>query len=121
MGTWAPALTDLCKSITISNPTNTDDFAMWITDQAITITKVRGVRTSGTSFDIDIVHGTDRSAAGTSLFTADKQVTSATTGDTFTTTINDATCAAGEIIRCKIKAVSGSVTEAQVTIYYRIG
>lgn len=108
------------KSLTLIDPVNGDNIGFGRLKRDITITAVHAVLkgSSSQSVTYQVRHGTDRSASGADVFTADKTVTSITTGTEETTTMSDATIASGENIWLAITAQSGTVTQITVTIYY---
>jgi hypothetical protein len=104
-------------SITVEAPTASEDIVVRAFDRTLTMTEVVGVIIGGTSATINPVHGNDRSAAGTNLFAAPQVISSFTTGDSLTT-FADATLNAGDMLRLKTTAVSGSVTQLSVTFKF---
>jgi len=108
------------KTLTIETPTASEDITMFHTDVAVTITKIVAVvkGSSTPSVTFNVVHGTDRSAAGTNLITSISATTNTTTG-TSVTTFDNASVSAGAFIRCKTTAQSGTVTEGSITIFFK--
>ena len=104
--------------IRLNNPALNDTIGLWYSNKAITITEVRSVRSGGTSVTWNIKHASDRSAAGTDVFTADQVTTSTTTGDVDNSGFNDNTIAASNFVWFKVTAVSGSVTWIELTITF---
>ena len=107
----------LTKSITVENPTDSEDIVVWYTPIAITITEIVGVQVGGTSVTIDPDHDTSRSAAGSDIFSLPQSVSSITSGNVFTS-FSDATIPADSYIRLKTTAVSGTVTQLTVSFQY---
>jgi len=108
------------KTITVESPLDTDDFVVETFQEAVTITEVNAVIVgSGTSVDIHPVHGTDRSAAGTALFSVAQTVDSKTSGEVFNTFAN-ASIAAGSILRLIVDTLVGTITQLSVTFHYKI-
>lgn len=103
----------------IENPTASEDIGFGqLAQGAVTITKVVGVLTGDyTSVTINPKHGTDRSAAGTALFSAGQAITSTTTG-TVLTTFADATLAAGEFLWLETTAKAGTTGNLELTVYF---
>ncbi len=117
-GNVTVSIKDYEVTITVESPSASEDIAVRIFDYAVTVQEVHGVIVGGTSVNINPVHGTDRSAAGTALFASAQTVNSLTAGNSFTS-FADATIDAGGILRLKTTAVVGSVTELSVTFRYR--
>jgi hypothetical protein len=111
----------LSRSITLEAPSAVENSSIFHTDKAITITKVIAVvqGSSSPSVTIQIKHGTDRSAAGTSLFSSGQVITSTTTGSSLTS-FASATVVANAFIWLTTSAKSGTVNELHATIYYTI-
>jgi hypothetical protein len=108
----------MSKSITIENPTASEDISMFYTDDAITITKIVFVITGSTSVTTTIRHSTDRSATGNEVVTSGTTVNSGTTGNVVTT-FNDATVPADSFVWLETTALSGTPTSLNVTVFYR--
>jgi len=120
----APVMAQEMKTVTITveNPTATEDILVTFFFQAVTIREVQaGVVGTGTpSVTINPVHGTDRSAAGTALLNAATAITNTTTGQNLASW-TDNTLAADEMLRLKTTAKSGTtVTELWVTFRYTV-
>lgn len=108
---------------TLENPTSSEDkwpiftklpIAITITDMNVIV-----VGSSTPSVTIDPKHGTDLSAAGTSLLSSPTAVTNTTTGATISS-FNDASLGIGEHLWMKTTAQSGVVTKLSVSIRYTI-
>ncbi|KKL77781.1 hypothetical protein LCGC14_2031500, partial [marine sediment metagenome] len=108
------------KSITIENPTDSEDITMFFTEKAITITEIRAVvRGTTPSLTWTIRHGTDRSAAGAEVVTSGTTTTSESTGSDVTS-FNDATIIADSFVWLETTAESGTTDEAAITIVYTV-
>lgn len=105
------------KSITIENPSASEDLSIFYTDDAITVTKIVFVITGSTSVTTTIRHGTDRSAAGTEIVTGGTVANNSTTGNVVTS-FNDATVVADAFIWLETTALSSTPTSLSVTIFY---
>ena len=110
---------ELSHSITVENPTATEDLSIFFSNKAITITEIRAVLVGSASPSVTwtIRHGTDRSAAGAQVVTGGTVTTSTTTGSDVTV-FNDATIVADSFIWLETTAKSGTVTELHITIVY---
>ncbi len=92
---------------------------MFFTNKAITITQARGVLVGATKVSgIQIRHVTDRSAAGTALFTGTETVSNTTTGADMTL---DGTTAvvADSWVWIETGGISGTPSELAIHISYR--
>lgn len=118
--TGKPTITgkpSLSKSWSFPPTTATDNYTLFYTDVAITITKVVDVfQGTSPSFTYDIHYATDRSTAGTELFGTDRTTTSTTLSST--TSFTDATIPAGSLVWVKGSATSGTPTEFFLSIIY---
>lgn len=110
------------KTFSIENPGGAENFGGIRFNQAVTISKVVAVLqgSSTPSVTWQVRHGSDRSAAGADLFTANKTTTSTTTGAVETSTFNDATVQADHFVWLATTAQSGTVTAIHVTIFYTV-
>lgn len=117
--TGRPTITDaptLTKSFSIPPTSASDNYTLFYTPVAITITDVYDVFQGTTpSYTYDIHFAADRSAAGTELFGTDRTATSLTSDDT--QTFSDATIPPGWVW-LKASATSGTVLEFAITIIY---
>ncbi len=106
-------------SITIEDPTSSEDITICRFNEAVTITKVVGVvvGSSTPSVTINPKHHTDRSNAGNALFSSAQAVTSTTTGDV-DTSFSDATIPADSFLWLETTAKSGTVDELNITFFY---
>lgn len=102
------------KSITLANPVVGDNFTLFRTAVATTISAVTAVvRGPGASVTFDIRKDPDRSTAGTSVITPEA-VTNTTTGESVA--VINQPIAAGQFVWIEITAVSGTVYELNVNI-----
>lgn len=109
------------KSITVEDPTSSEDISVFFTKDAITITEMRAVLVGSSTPSVTwtIRHGTDRSAAGAEVVTSGTTTTSTTSGSDVVS-FNDATIVADSFVWLETTAKSGTVDEIQITIYYDI-
>ncbi len=111
---------EISKSITITNPSSSEDLSLFFTNKALTITEMRAVLlgSSTPSVTWTVRHNaTDRSATGTEVVTGGTTTTSTTSGNDVTS-FNDATIDADSFVWIETTAKSGTVTEIQLTIIY---
>jgi len=108
----------MSKSVTVENPTASEDISLFYTDDAITITKMVFVITGSTSATTTIRHHTDRNNAGNEVVTSGTVANSTTTGNVVTS-FNDATVPADSFVWLETTALSGTPTSLNVTIFYR--
>jgi hypothetical protein len=110
--------TRLTKSITVENPTASENISMFYTNVAITVTQITAVIIGSTSVSFDIEHGTSRATAtGTGVIGTDDVADSTTTGN-ITTTFNDATIPADSFVWLSTSALSGTPSQLMVTVEY---
>lgn len=105
------------KSVTIPDPTASEDISLFYTDEAITVSKIVYVITGSTSVTTTIRHHTDRSNAGTEVVTSGTVANSATAG-TVVTSFNDATVPADSFVWLETTALSGTPTSLNATIFF---
>lgn len=109
------------KSTTLAYPTTADTKAvMFYTSNQLTVTRLLAVLPGATatpSVTFNVRHGSDISAAGTSLVTSGTTTTNTTTG-TNVTTFNNATIAAGSWVWVEVTAVSGTVPNFAVVLEF---
>lgn len=106
------------KSITIEDPTASEDINLLFTNRAVTITEMRAVvRGSSPSVTWTIRHGTDRSATGAEVVTGGTATTSQSTGSDVTS-FNDETVVADSFVWVETTAQTGTVEEIAITIFY---
>lgn len=108
------------KSLTLETPAANDKIALWRTPVAITITSTVGVIVAGTNVVYQVRHGTDYSATGADTWTANKTVTSTTTGDVASSTASDVTVAANEYVWLFVVSISGVPTQFHLDVNYSI-
>jgi hypothetical protein len=109
----------LSKSFTIEDPSGTEITPLFVTDVAITITKVYHYAV-GTSPDIDwnLPHGTDPTS-GANTFTSEITTDTTTTIGSETTGFSDATVAAGEAVLFDSSGTpTGTIDALHLTIVY---
>lgn len=109
----------LVKGLTIESPSASENIGMWKTPVAITVSSLEAVLVGSASPSVtfQISFGSDRTS-GTNVYTSGRTVTSTTTGSTFNSSFNDATIPAGSFIWVTTSAVSGTVTQIELTINY---
>jgi len=114
----AGAAPTLSKSITIEDPTATEDISIFFTNLAITITEIRAVvRGSTPSVTWTIRHGTSRSATGAEVVTGGTTTTDQSTGSDVTS-FDDATIVFDSFVWLETTAQTGTVDELAITIVY---
>jgi hypothetical protein len=103
------------KAVTIALPVNGDEFTLFNTQVATTVTSVIAVvrGTASPSVTLEFRYGPDRSATGT-LATVSTTVTSTTTGQLLT--IQNMPIPANQFFWVNVTAVSGSVSEVNVSV-----
>ena len=114
-------------TITVENPTASENIVVRQFTQAITITAIQAVVIGGTSVTIDPEHGSTITTATKLLSAAEEVATASTTGEhiggtgtAMAATFNDATLAAGYFLRLETTAISGTPTLLSVTFKYRL-
>ena len=107
-------------SITIENPSDSDDITIAYTDVAITVTAIEAVITAGTSVTFWIMHNPDRTAAGLEVDDTIFTCNSLTTGNGWSSGFEDATIPAASFIWIEAGTVTGVVTELHITIFYTV-
>ncbi len=108
------------NSITLDQPTATENMTIFFTDRAITITKMAAVLTGTTpSVTWSVRFAADRSTAGTEVITGGRTTTSTTTGD-IVTTFNNASIPANSFVWLTTSATSGTVNTIHVTTNYTV-
>lgn len=108
------------KTVAMPDPGAGDNYTLAYFDEAVTISKVVAVLKGGTTptATFNLSHGTDRSAAGSDVWTTDKVPSSLTTGDVYTT-FDDATIAADSFLWVDVIGVTGAPTELALIIFYK--
>ena len=109
----------ITKTLTVENPTSSEDISIFYTDIAVTVTKITAVLVGSSTPSVTwtIRHSTDRSATGNEVVTSGTTTTSISTGSVVTS-FNDATIPADSFIWFETTAKSGTVTQISVTIEY---
>jgi hypothetical protein len=101
------------KSVTIINPSGTDDLTLFYVNAACTVQQITAsVKGTDPSITIDITYGSTPEAAGTSLVTGGIVVTS----ETITTTFDNASIPADSYVRLVTSARTGDVTELAISM-----
>ncbi len=107
------------KSITVEDPTASEDIMFFYTEDAITISLMTAVMLGSTpSSTWTIRHGTDRNGTGAEVVTGGTTTTNTTTGEDVTS-FNDATVVADSFLWLVTTAESGTTDELHITVYYR--
>lgn len=116
---WVAAAQHGEKSITVENPTASEDIKIFFTNRAITITEMRAVLIGSATPTVTwtIRHATDRSATGAEVVTGGTTTTNVTTGDDVTT-FDDETIVADSHVWLETTAQGGTVPELSITIIY---
>ena len=111
--------TFISKSVTIQEPTSSEDFTLFFTEPAITINGIKAViRGSSPSLTINPKHSTDRSAAGNTILNSATAVTS-TVGVSISPD-NDNTVPANSWVWLETTALGGSVAEIAITFSMKL-
>ena len=111
------ALATLRESVTIVDPTDTDDVTIFFTPVAITITDVRSHITGTTNVVFNIGHASTRTGTQLDVFTSDITLTS-TSGQSNNSGFNDATIPANSWVWLEIVSVSGTPDLFHASIIY---
>lgn len=108
-------------SITVEDPSDSEDISIAFTNRAITVTEIRAVLIGTTPSVTWTIrhHATDRSNAGNEVVTGGTITTSTTSGSDVTA-FDDATIAADSFIWLETTATSGTVGEMHNTIVYTV-
>ena len=107
-------LTTVYKSITIENPTASENMCIFYAPVAMTITEIRGVITGATSVSFKVVSGTSRNAVTTEHNSSAVVCSNVTTGDVATITTD--AVAAGSWVAVKTSAIAGAPSELVITL-----
>jgi len=96
----------------VEYPGTNEEFTVHKASSSFTIKKISAVlqADTGESVNINLAHGTNRSTAGTDLWTTDQTIDSVTTGETITS-FDDADVGTNEWLWTKIKGGVGNVEE----------
>lgn len=110
---------EMVKSFSLEDPSNSEDWVIFQTPVAITITKVVAViRGSETpSLTINLKTGSNRASLIDTLFSSNQAITNTTTGEEITSLQNES-LSAGDFLSFVTTALSGTVNEISVSIYY---
>ena len=106
--------TTVYKSVTIENPTASENMCIFYAPVAMTITEIRGVITGATSVSFKVVSGTSRNAVTTEHNSSPVVCSSVTTGNV--ATITTAAVAAGSWVAVKTSAIVGAPSELVITL-----
>lgn len=104
-------------SLTVEDPTSSEDRTIVRVVYPLTVSDITCVLTSGTSVTINPKHGVDRSGSGTAFLSSATAITSTTTGDSLTS-FASATVAAGSYVWLETTAASGSPGELNCVFSY---
>ena len=117
--TGGVSVVDPKVSITIENPTSSEDVTIFYAKDAITVAQMSCVLlgSSTPSVTWTIRYAAYRSAAGTEVVTSGTTTTSVTTGDKVTA-FNAENIPANSWVWMETTAQSGTVTEINITINY---
>lgn len=110
-----PADIDRSKTFTLNFPQDGDDFTMFFTERAITVTEIRAVRTGGTDIDFTIYHGAVAHATTNTLVA--QTGTSDGAGNSITS-FDDATIPADSFVSFVQGTTSGTPTEISITVFF---
>ena len=114
----AEHINEWSKSISVEDPTSSEDITLFFTSRAITITEIRAVLLGSSTPSVTWTirhHATDRSNAGNEVVTSGTTTTSTTSGSDVTA-FNDATIPADSFVWLETTAQSGTVDELHITI-----
>ena len=116
-GQTGTGIQTISKSITVENPTASEDIWWFFTDRALTVQAVEGIlKGSATpTVTVTIRHDPDRNATGNAAVSA-QAVTSTTTGDDVT--LSDATIPADSHVWLETTAQGGTVAELGLHLRY---
>lgn len=123
-GTWAAPILNtsptLIKSITIESPTASENFTMFFTSEAITITRITAILRGVTpSVTWTVRHSIDRTLSGNEVITGGTTTTNVTTGQPITS-FDDATVPASSFIWIETTGISGTINELNLSIEYTV-
>jgi len=106
------------KSLTIENPTASEDISFFFTDKALKAHKIRPILIGSTPFvQWTLRYGTDRSAVGTELIAGGTGTTEVTTGidiETFTSFL----IPANSHVWLETTNKTGTVVSLALTLFY---
>ena len=116
LGPQGPAGATGPKSVTIAEPLANDEFTLFRTQEATTFTQVLAiVRGSSPSITYELLYAANRADAGTAAIVA-ATATSTTTGNA--ATIQNQPIPSGRYVWVKITAVTGTVTEFNLSFAF---
>lgn len=105
------------KSVTIANPTSSEDKTIFRAEEDISIAEVVGVAIGTTpSVTLILRHDSDRSATGTAIISS-TAVSNTTTGQSIT--INNDEVPEGNYVWLETTATAGTVDEVNISLKYR--
>ena len=104
-------------SFVVDTPTDTDDFLLFKTSQAITITDIHAIVQGGTSISVAVQ---ECSATGTSCVAVDSAITADADWAEDDGTLSNGTIDAGDWIKVVLGTPSGTVNFLTGSIYYNI-
>ena len=107
------------KSITIENPSSSEDISYFFTNVAITVTEIRAVLVGSSvpSVTWTIRHGTDRAAGGSEVVTGGTVTADTTTGSDVTS-FDDETIVADSHVWVETTAQSGTVDSISISLFF---
>jgi len=116
--TWAVVTRAQSESLTITDPTSSENVSLFFTNKAVTITEMRCVLQGSGSQSVTwtVKHGSSR-ASGTPVVTAGTTTTNITTGDDVTSFDSEAV-AADSFIWVETSALVATVDEMALTVYF---
>jgi len=108
------------KSITVENPTSSENIIMFYSFDQITILQIQAVvkATAGSSITIDPLYGTSVTGGTTHILSSATVISNTTTGQSLTT-FNSSDVPASNWILLTTTALSGVVTQLSVSVKYR--
>lgn len=116
---WNPRTPELIKTVTIEDPTSSEDIWLLFTRRKIKILQINDVVvwSSTPSVTWNLVFDSDRSAAWTDVFSSNRATTSTTGAET--TTFNNDTIDAWSWVWLETSAQSWTVDELSISITYK--
>lgn len=109
------------KSVTVENPTDSEDISLFFTNRAITLTEILVVLIGNTSPSVTwtIKSDTDRSAVGTEAIIGGVVTTSTTIGSDVIS-FDDSSVPTDSYVWLETTAQGGTVTQLHLTVFYTI-
>lgn len=118
LGNASGSLLSRSKSISIEDPTNSENIILMQTAGSERVLKIVSVlKGSGPSVTFSIRHGNNVNTVGTEIKTGGFTTTSTTVGDEFTS-FNSAVIPAGQFVWLTTSAVTGTVELLNVTALF---